>query len=242
MRPWLPMLAALATACATLPDSQPLPGGEESAHAVTEIAPGRWHVMVRVNYFAPRTEAERLLRERAAALCPDAEAVVEDLHLVSQPHQASGDVRCRERQAAGPGLGPIENRTMRGVENRAVATAPGPVRPPVQEAPERPMVKSGPGLIACRPEPGYLPAYVQVATGHGEVSTAASQAPAAAEETEIAGGWIPATGHAEGPRALVVAEEDLAATPPAQAGEAAAAKEFWPAVGAAYHGLVAEAE
>jgi len=195
--------------------------------------------MVRVNYFAPPAEAERLLREHAAALCPDTDAVVEDLHLVSQPHQASGDVHCRERQAAGPGPGPIEDRITPGVEDHTVATIRGPVRPRIQEAPERAMVKSGPGVAAQRPEPGYLPAFAQVATGHEDVAVATSQEPAPAEETETASGWIPATGEAQGPRALVVAEEDLEQTP---APEQPSPETFWPAVGAVYHGLVAEAE
>jgi len=239
MRPWLPIVAVLAAACATLPDSQPLPAGEESAHAVTEIAPGRWHVMVRVNYFAPPTEAERLLRERAAALCPGAEAVVEDLHLVRQPHQASGDVHCGAKQAALDQL--VSQLAARAAVRPSPAAVHAPVLPVVHRAPERAMVKSGAGVASERPEPGYLPPFAQVATAHPEVVAAAKPAPAATqtEDSDIAGGWIPATGDAEGPHALVVAEEDLAATP---APEKPTPETFWPAVGAAYHGLVAEAE
>jgi len=239
MRPWLPIVAVLAAACATLPDSQPLPAGEESAHAVTEIAPGRWHVMVRVNYFAPPAEAERLLRERAATLCPGTEAVVEDLHLVSQPHQASGDVHCGAKQAALDQL--VSQLAARSADRPSPAAVHAPVLPTVHRAPERAMVKSGAGVASERPEPGYLPPFAQVATDHAQVVAAAKPAPAAThtEDSEIAGGWIPATGEAEGPHALTIAEEDLTTTPPPAAADA---KPFWPTVGEAYRSLVAEAE
>jgi len=239
MRPWLPIVAVLAAACATLPDSPPLPAGEESAHAVTEIAPGRWHVMVRVNYFAPPSEAERLLRERAAGLCPGAEAVVEDLHLVSQPHQASAEVHCGGKQTALDQL--VSQIAARAADRPSPAAVQAPVLPTAHRAPERSMVKSGAGVASERPEPGYLPPFAQVATGHPEVVATAKAAPAATqdEDPETPGGWIPATGEAEGPHALVVAEEDLAETPTP---EKASPETFWPAVGAVYHGLVAEAE
>jgi hypothetical protein len=235
MRPWLLLIAALAPACATLPDSQPLPGGEESAHSVTEVSPGWWHVMVRVNYFAPPTEAERLLRERAAGLCPDTEAVVEDLRLVSQPHQASAEIHCRAAQSALDEL--VTDLAHRTADHATVHTA---VFPEARQAPERSMVRSGAGVAGERPEPGFLPSFAQVATGDQEVEVATSAAatPAPAEDPEPVGGWIPATGKADRPAAVVVAEEDLAETPQ----EAADAKPFWPAVGNTFRNLVAELE
>ena len=241
MRTWLPIaVASLATACATLPASQPLPVGQEAAHTVSQVAPGQWHVMVRVNYFAPETEAERLLRARAAELCPDTEAVVEGLHLVKQPHQASADVHCRTpKQAALDKL--VGQLAAHAVQAPATNNAQSVVLPVVHSVPEQAMVKSGPGLIGRRPEPGYLPAFAQVASPHEEVAAAANppQRPTQDEEGEVASGWIPATGEANGPHALTVAEENLAAP---RVEKKAAPKPFWPMVGEAYRGLVAEAE
>ena len=229
MRPWLPIaLAAATTACATLPDSQPLPQGQEAAHTVTEIGPGRWHVLVRVNYFAPETEAERILHERAAALCPGEEAVVENLRLVSQPHQASAEVHCRavrgaRAEAVSGGIG------VAAAPRSSVAA--GPIHPRVLAAPERSMEKSGFGMASCRPEPGYLPAFVSVAADRRD----GEERPAA---TDTASGWIPATGDASAVGAVAIAMEALSALPR----EEIPAQPFWPAVRDAYDGLVAEVE
>jgi hypothetical protein len=232
MRPWLSIvLAAAATACATLPDSQPLPHGQEAAHAVTEMRPGHWHVMVRVNYYAPETEAERLLRERAAALCPGEDAVLEDLRLVSQPHQASAEVHCRPVQDARAGA----TSTGAGVAAASPASGDaGPVHPRAAATPERAMVRSGPGVAACRPEPGYLPAFAAVAADRRE----GDARPVAAAETAVADGWIPATGDAPATAGVAVAVEEIAA--PQR--EEEPARPFWPTVRDTYEGLVAEVE
>jgi hypothetical protein len=232
MRSWLPFaLVAAATACATLPDTQPLPAGQEAAHAVSEIQPGHWHVMVRVNYFAPEAEAERLLRARAAALCPGEDAVLEHLRLVSQPHQASAEVHCRAMQD------PRLDDTSRDVgmpAERTNVTTPGPVHPQVAAAPERSMEQSGPGVAAQRPQPGYLPAFASVAADRrdGEERSFADA------EKIVTDGWIPATGDATGAAAVTVAVEELA-VPPRQDEPA---KRFWPTVRDTYDGLLAELE
>ena len=233
MRPWLLIaLAAAATACATLPDNQPLPQGEEAAHSVYEIGPGHWHVMVRVNYYAPETDAERLLRERAASLCPGEDVVLEDLHLVSQPHQASADVHCRAIQDAHAGT------TSTGAAVTAaspVSVAVGPVLPHAAASPERAMVKSGPGVARCRPEPGYLPAFASVAADR----PGGDEAPAVATaETPTVDGWIPANGDEAEPSGVAVAVEELPGSPP----QKAPSRPFWPTVKETYDGLFAADE
>jgi hypothetical protein len=223
------IVLAAATACTTLPNAQALPAGEEAAHAVTEITPGHWHVMVRVNDFASTTEAERLLGERAAALCGGQDAVLEDLRLVSQPHQAAAEVHCRLAEGTGvAGGGGIPNGSR-------WSTDAGPVHPHAMAAPERSMVKSGPGVAVSRPEPAYLPAFASVAADRpiGDEPLAA-----AAEEATVADGWIPATGHTTGTAAVACGVEDLA-TPPQREGPE---RPFWPTVRDAYDALVAEIE
>jgi hypothetical protein len=232
MRPWLLIaLAAAVAACTTLPDPQPLPHGEEAAHAVSEIGPGHWHVMVRVNYYAPETEAERLLRNRAAALCPGEDAVLEDLHLVSQPHQASADVHCRPLQDMRTGVG---SPAASVAAESPTPLASRPVHPPAAAAPERAMVKSGPGVALSRPEPGYLPAFASIAADRPD----GEERPVAAAEPAVADGWIPANGEATEPSGVAVAVEEL----PAPAPEEEPTKRFWPTVRDTYDGLVAEIE
>jgi len=100
-RGWLvcrSMIAMAVTAalagCSTLPDPRMDPHGREMAYSVVEMAPGWWHVLVRVNYFSSAEAAERLLRERVADLCPDGDLVLENLQVIGHPRMASADAHC----------------------------------------------------------------------------------------------------------------------------------------------------
>jgi len=84
---------ALAS-CTTLPDPRLDPEGRETVHSVVEMAPGWWHVLVRVNYFSSGEAAERLLRERVADLCPEGDLVLENVQVVGNPRIATADAHC----------------------------------------------------------------------------------------------------------------------------------------------------
>ncbi len=95
--------AGALAACATLPDPYLAPEGSETAATVDELAPGRYHVLVRINYFAADGEAERLLRKRAATLCKQGEAVhIDHLATARQPAMAAADITCEAPQAEEP--------------------------------------------------------------------------------------------------------------------------------------------
>jgi len=87
------VIAALA-GCSTLPDPRLDPDGRETVHSVVEMAPGWWHVLVRVNYFSSGEAAERLLRERVAGLCPEGDLVLENVQVVGNPRIATADAHC----------------------------------------------------------------------------------------------------------------------------------------------------
>lgn len=104
-------VGALA-ACTTLPDPYLAPEGSETAATVDELGPGQYHVLVRINYFAAEDEAERLLRERAATLCKEGEAVhIDHLATARQPAMAAADVTCGDPEAESPVAEPASDAT-----------------------------------------------------------------------------------------------------------------------------------
>ncbi|NCO58117.1 MAG: hypothetical protein COW73_02305 [Nitrospirae bacterium CG18_big_fil_WC_8_21_14_2_50_70_55] len=97
------LLAAAVAACTGLPAPYLAPQGSETAAAVDELGPGQYHVLVRINYFAPDGEAERLLRARAATLCAKGEALhIDHLAIARQPAMAAADVTCGEPKVEPP--------------------------------------------------------------------------------------------------------------------------------------------
>lgn len=87
-------LTAALAGCSTLPDPRLDPDGRETVHSVVEMAPGWWHVLVRVNYFSSAEAAENLLRERVADLCPEGDLVLENVQVVGIPRIATADAHC----------------------------------------------------------------------------------------------------------------------------------------------------
>jgi len=96
MRTLAIILLATLAACTTFPDPHLAPEGSETAATIDEIAPGLYHILVRINYFAADGEAERLLRERAATLCGDQAVHIDHLATARQPAMAAADVTCGE--------------------------------------------------------------------------------------------------------------------------------------------------
>ncbi len=115
------LLLAAATACTTLPDPRLAPHGSETAATVEELGPGRYHILVRINYFAPDGEAERLLRKHAATLCGDGETLhIDHLATARQPAMAAAEITCEKPATA--------------AANGEQAAAPtGPTAPPTDE-------------------------------------------------------------------------------------------------------------
>jgi len=93
------LLLAAVAACSTFPAPHLASQGSETAATVEELGPDRYHILVRINYFAPDGEAERLLRERAATLCDKGEAIhIDHLATARQPAMAAADVTCGDEK------------------------------------------------------------------------------------------------------------------------------------------------
>jgi len=124
MRTLAILLLAAVAACATFPDPHLAPEGSETAATVDELRPGQYHVLVRINYFAPDDEAERLLRKRAATLCGDEAVHIDHLATARQPAMAAGDVTCGE-----PKEEPVAGEPSAAAD-AAAETAPDPETAP----------------------------------------------------------------------------------------------------------------
>ncbi len=206
------LLLLVTTACTSLPEPRLAEAPVEQSYTVAEIAPGRYHVMVRGATFAPRATLVTLLRDRAARLCGARRAVVHHMEVVDHPAMANGEVTCEAMASPAPAT--ITPSTAAAM----AAPAHHPERHPTTP---RAMVASGPGLLPQPPAPGYIPPFARVGDG---------QAPATPKHLP-ADGWMPATG--EPPVAAgetEVVEGELASPP------------FWPQVKETYRALYAGGE
>ncbi len=83
-------------ACGGLPEPRLASQVEPTAVTVEPLGPGRYHLLVRVSDFAPAGAAERLLRERAAAVCGGTAPRIEGLTVAAHPALAAAEVTCPE--------------------------------------------------------------------------------------------------------------------------------------------------
>jgi len=219
------LLPVVVTACTTLPEPRLAEAPAEQSHTVAEIAPGRYHVMVRGATFAPSTTTERLLRDRAARLCGKRRARIRRLEVIDHPAMASGEVTCEAAPeppatATAPATTPAA-----ALPPSAPPTAPAatPRHPASAHTGPVPMVASGSGLLPQPPPPGYIPPFARINNGLTIPKVAARPRPG--------DGWMPATGEAPAAAPVAEVEEDEIASHP-----------FWPQVKETYRTIYAGGE
>jgi len=209
------VLPVVVTACTTLPEPRLAEAPAEQSHTVAEIAPGRYHVMVRGATFAPSATTEQLLRDRAARLCGARRARIRHLEVIDHPAMASGEVTCEAvpeppAAAATPAATPTPTAPVATPRHPASAHT-GPM----------PMVASGAGLLPHPPAPGYIPPFARIGSG----------TPKAAARPRPGDGWMPVTDEEPAAAAVAEVEEDDIASPP-----------FWPQVKETYRAVYAGGE
>ncbi len=219
-RLFVAVLFVVATACTTLPEPRLAEVPVEQSHTVAEIAPGRYHVMVRGATFAPRAATETLLRDRAATVCGERHARIRHLEVIDHPAMASGEVTC-EAAPEPPVATTAPVAATQPVAAPPAATPAMPRHPTSSLNAPSPMVASGAGLLPHPPAPGYIPPFARIGDG----------APKVVARPQPGDGWMPATGEApEATTATDVVEGEIASPP------------FWPQVKETYRAVYAGSE